>query len=194
LPNTQRRNGDKMPKKKQNYFINIDLSVFISACRRKFKTVSGEELDCIVIPIERNGIVVSEETGGLYFSAMAREQRLMDYGTTHVITRHCHSKEGYKELMKRYKTLPIIGEMKPISYRESDGALVLGHGYVPSEDPRNIEKKELKLKNEMLKKELDFLNGIEEKEEKKVKTKKESPKPTKPNLPKISEDGMEGLF
>ena len=64
-----------MPKKKQNYFINIDLSVFISACRRKFKTVSGEELDCIVIPIERNGIVVSEETGGLYFSAMAREQR-----------------------------------------------------------------------------------------------------------------------
>jgi hypothetical protein len=183
-----------MPKKKQNFFINIDLSVFISACRRKFKTVSGEELDCIVIPIERNGIVVSEETGGLYFSAMAREQRLMDYGTTHVITRHCHSKEGYKELMKRYKTLPIIGEMKPISYRESDGALVLGHGYVPSEDPRNIEKKELKLKNEMLKKELDFLNGIEEKEEKKVKTKKESPKPTKPNLPKISEDGMEGLF
>lgn len=186
--------GELRPrKKKQNFFINIDLSVFISACRRKFKTVSGEELDCVVIPIKRNGIMVSEETGGLYFTAMAREQKRMDFGTTHVITR-CFNKEDYTKFMKRYKNLPIIGDMKPISFRESDGALVLGNGYVPSEDPRNIEKRELKLKNEMLKKELDFLNGIEEKEEKKVKTKKESPKPIKPNLPKISEDGMEGLF
>lgn len=163
-------------KKTKDFYITLDLSKFVSATTRKFKTASGEEIDCVVIPIERNGIYASKETGSLYFKCIAQYNKHLDYGSTHILIRKL-SKEDWHHYMKKYRVVPVIGELKPINIRKSDGAYVFANGYAPWEDVRNIEKIEKKkLQNELLNEEKKIRRIIKPKEKPKPKTSKKKDK------------------
>lgn len=95
------------------YFIDLNLShlknVFVED-----RTIEGEEVKCVCIPIEQNGLTVGYKSG-VHIRGIMKESRPNPDGMTHYIIPYIRDKRLYAKLVKEgwWRTMFYLGKAKP---------------------------------------------------------------------------------
>jgi hypothetical protein len=96
-----------------NYNIRLNLAKFKKTTIMDIQGKSGK-VKCVVIPIEENGIYVSDKTGNIFLDVSAYAQREIHYGQTHAIKQKIGGDKWRNMTQEERKAIPICGNMTPI--------------------------------------------------------------------------------
>ena len=96
-----------------NYNLKIDFAKLNKVGVARIKGQTGEKVQCVVIPVEENGIFLSDK-GGIYKDFTAIELKEERYGQSHLVKPSVPS-EVYKYMTEEEKkSVPICGSLVPI--------------------------------------------------------------------------------
>ena len=101
-----------------NYNIKLDLSKLNKVAVTDVQGRSGR-VKCVVIPIEDNGVFVSDKTGSIYLDFSAYERKEESYGQTHIIKPRVGGAKWKAMTEEERKNIPICGSLSPTSYTEN---------------------------------------------------------------------------
>lgn len=102
-----------------NYNMKIDLAKLSQVAAVNITGRSGVPTKCVVIPVESNGIFLSEK-GGMYLDLQAIALKQEQYGQTHLIKRAIPSDKWKSMSDDEKKNQPILGGLKPIQAKEKE--------------------------------------------------------------------------
>lgn len=103
-----------------NYNIRLNLAKFNKTTIMDIQGKSGK-VKCVVIPIEENGIYISDKTGNIFLDVSAYEQREIYYGQTHAIKQKVGGDKWRNMTQEERKAIPICGNMTPIEVANGNG-------------------------------------------------------------------------
>lgn len=95
-----------------NYTIKLDLSKLNKVATTEIQGRTGK-VKCVVIPIEDNGVFVSDRTGSIYLDFTAYERQQESYGQTHIIKPRVGGDRWKAMSDEERKNIPICGSLSP---------------------------------------------------------------------------------
>lgn len=102
-----------------NYNLKLDLGKLAQTAAVNITGKSGIPNKCVVIPVEQNGIFLSEK-GGIYLDLQAIALKEERYGQSHLLKRSI-PKEVWDEMSdEAKKAQPILGGLMPIKPKEKE--------------------------------------------------------------------------
>lgn len=101
-----------------NYNIKLDLS---KLCKTTTMDIQGKtgKVKCVVIPVEENGIFLSDKTGNIYLDFTAYERKEESFGQTHFIKQRVGGTKWKAMTEEERKNIPICGSLSPTSYSDN---------------------------------------------------------------------------
>ena len=101
-----------------NYNIKLDLS---KLCKTTTMDIQGKtgKVKCVVIPVEENGIFLSDKTGNIYLDFTAYERKEESFGRTHFIKQRVGGTKWKAMTEDERKNIPICGSLAPTSYSDN---------------------------------------------------------------------------
>jgi hypothetical protein len=96
-----------------NFFVKINLAELKHKIQKK-KTKDGNEIECLVIPIDQNNLYHSKEKGNVYLDLVAWENNNKEYNS-HILKQSLPKEVREKMSEEELKEQPIVGNMKPMS-------------------------------------------------------------------------------
>lgn len=101
-----------------NYNIKLDLS---KLCKTTTMDIQGKtcKVKCVVIPVEENGIFLSDKTGNIYLDFTAYERKEESFGQTHFIKQRVGGAKWKAMTDEERKNIPICGSLAPTSYNDN---------------------------------------------------------------------------
>lgn len=94
-----------------NLSIKLNLSKLKGSALTKLKNKQGQEVRCVIIPVDENGLFVGEK--GVYLDLTAFEMQNPAYDQTHFVKQSV-SKEKYQAMTEEQRnSVPILGGLKP---------------------------------------------------------------------------------
>lgn len=110
----------------------INLALLTHVLQMK-KNSNGKEIECIVIPIEKNNLFKSEK-GNIYLDIIAFELKDPKHGDTHLVKQSLPKKVREAMSKEDLEKMPILGNLKVMGPQEPEAANAAGEGVVQSED------------------------------------------------------------
>lgn len=102
-----------------NYIVKVDLGKLAKVAAVNITGKSGKPTKCVVIPVEDNGIFLSEK-GGMYLELQAVALKTERFGQSHLIKR-AYNKNEYKSMTdEERRAIPICGSLFPIQAKEKE--------------------------------------------------------------------------
>lgn len=101
-----------------NYNIKLDLS---KLCKTTTMDIQGKtgKVKCVVIPVEENGIFLSDKTGNIYLDFTAYERKEESFGQTHFIKQRVGGAKWKAMTDEERKNIPICGSLAPTSHSDN---------------------------------------------------------------------------
>lgn len=101
-----------------NYNIKLDLS---KLCKTTTMDIQGKtgKVKCVVIPVEENGIFLSDRTGNIYLDFTAYERKEESFGQTHFIKPRVGGAKWKAMTDEERKNISICGSLSPTSYGDN---------------------------------------------------------------------------
>lgn len=103
----------------KHYGVKLDLAKLNKVAAVNLKGKNGNNVKCVVIPVEENNIFISDK-GGIYLDLTAIAMKKENYGQTHLIKRDIPKEEREKMTEEELKNQPIIGALKPLKAKQAE--------------------------------------------------------------------------
>ena len=97
------------------------------------KDQNGKDIECIVIPVKKNNLFVSEK-GNVYLDIIAFELKEPKHGDTHLVKQSLPKKIREAMSEEELKKTPIMGNLKVMGLQEADPSNAAGDGVVLNEN------------------------------------------------------------
>lgn len=101
-----------------NYFLSFKLTNFYGSRVETLEDEDGNKEECVVIPLKRNGLKVSDANGAVYVNAFVNEKVQTHDKHTHYITQYC-VRDHLSYLRELGYPAPRLGYMDKSVYKPS---------------------------------------------------------------------------
>lgn len=99
-----------------NYFMSFKLTNFFGSRVERLENEDGDVEECVVIPLKRNGLKVSEANNAVYVNAFVTAKSMKHDKKTHYITQYC-VKDHLANLRELGYESPRLGYMESSTFK-----------------------------------------------------------------------------
>ena len=99
-----------------NYFMSFKLTNFFGSRVERLEDENGDVEECVVIPLKRNGLKVSDANNAVYVNAFVTAKSMKHDKKSHYITQYC-VKEHLANLRELGYEAPKLGYMEASSFK-----------------------------------------------------------------------------
>ena len=101
-----------------NYFMSFKLTNFFGSRVERLENENGDVEECVVIPLKRNGLKVSDANNAVYVNAFVMAKSMRHDKKSHYITQYC-IKEHLANLRELGYEAPKLGYMELSAFKSA---------------------------------------------------------------------------